>query len=191
MTAYFYIRVSSASQSVQRQLDKAHDLGFTNEQIFIDEGLTGRNTNRPQLQELLSLVSEGDSITCTELSRISRSTKDLLALSETLNSKSVDLVSLKESIDTKTPMGKFFFTICAAFNQLEIDLAAERAREGREAAKRQGKTGGRPRVDSSKLDRAIELAQMPNMSMREVVEASGISRNVIYQEMRKRGISRK
>ena len=191
MTAYFYIRVSSASQSIQRQLDKAHELGFEDEQIFIDDGLTGRNTNRPQLQNLLALVSEGDSITCTELSRISRSTKDLLALSEVLNSKGVDLVSLKESIDTKTPMGKFFFTICAAFNQLEVDLAAERAREGREAAKRQGKSGGRPKVDANKLERALELAQMPNMSMREVVEASGISRNVIYTEMRKRGISRK
>ena len=191
MTAYFYIRVSSSSQCVQRQLDKAHDLGFTDEYIFIDDGMTGRNTNRPQLQNLLSLVSEGDSITCTELSRISRSTKDLLSLSEQLSSKGVDLVSLKESIDTKTPMGKFFFTLCAGLNQLEVDLAAERAREGREAAKRQGKTGGRPRVDSSKLERALELAQMPNMSMREVVEASGVSRNVIYTEMRNRGISRK
>ena len=191
MTDYFYIRVSSASQSVQRQLDQAHSLGFSDDRIFVDDGLTGRNTNRPQLQKLLSIVSEGDSITCTELSRISRSTKDLLSLSDQLNSVGCDLVSLKESIDTKSPMGQFFFTLCCALNQLEVDLSAERAKEGREAAKRQGKTGGRPKVDSNKLERAIELATTTDMSMREVVDATGVSRNVIYTELRKRELTRK
>ena len=191
MTDYFYIRVSSSSQTIQRQIDQAHDLGFSDDRIFIDDGLTGRNTNRPQLQKLLSIVESGDSITCTELARISRSTKDLLSLSERLNSVGCDLVSLKESIDTKTAMGQFFFTLCCALNQLEVDLSAERAKEGREAAKRQGKTGGRPKVDSNKLERAIELATTTDMSMREVVDATGISRNVIYTELRERGITRK
>ncbi len=191
MTKYFYARVSTKAQHLQRQIDKAHDLGFTDETIFVDHGLTGKNTNRPELKRLLESVSSGDSITCTELSRISRSTKDLLEISETLQSKGVDLISLKEQIDTSTPMGKFFFTVSSAFNQLELELAQQRAQEGREAAKRQGKTGGRPRVDSEKLERALELASAGDLSMREIVELTGISRNVIYSEMRKRGITRK
>ena len=190
MTRYFYARVSTKEQNIQRQIDKAHELGFLAEQIFIDHGMTGKNTNRPKLQELLEVVQNGDSITCTELSRISRSTKDLLGISDILQKKGVDLISLKEQIDTTTPMGRFFFTVSSAFNQLELELAQQRAQEGREAAKRQGKTGGRPRVDTNKLNRAVELATNGDLSMREIVDATGVSRNVIYTELRKRGITR-
>ena len=190
MTKYFYARVSTKEQHIQRQLDKAHELGFTAENIFVDHGLTGKNTNRPQLQKLLETVKKGDSITCTELSRISRSTKDLLGISETLQSLGVDLISIKEQIDTTTPMGRFFFTVSSAFNQLELELAQQRAQEGREAAKRQGKTGGRPKVDQSKLDKAVKLAMARDLSMREVTEITGVSRDVIYRELRKRGLKR-
>lgn len=190
MASYFYGRVSSTSQNLQRQIDKAHELGFTDELIFLDHGLTGKNTNRPQLQKLLSILQDGDSVTCTELARLSRSTKDLLNLSDQFQTLGVDLISLKEQIDSSTPMGRFFFTVTSAFNQLELELSAERAREGREAAKAQGKTGGRPRTDPEKLNRAVTLATQTNLSIREVVETTGVSRNVIYNELRKRGISR-
>lgn len=190
MASYFYGRVSSASQNLQRQIDKAHELGFTDDQIFLDHGLTGKNTNRPQLQKLLSILQSGDSITCTELARLSRSTKDLLTLSDQLQTLGVDLISLKENIDSSTPMGRFFFTVTSAFNQLELELSAERAREGREAAKAQGRTGGRPRVSADKLNRAVDLAISGDLTMKEVVEATGVSRNVIYTELRNRGISR-
>ncbi len=190
MASYFYGRVSSASQNLQRQIDKAHELGFTDDRIFLDHGLTGKNTNRPQLQMLLSILQSGDSITCTELARLSRSTKDLLTLSDQLQNLGVDLVSLKENIDSSTPMGRFFFTVTSAFNQLELELSAERAREGREAAKAQGRTGGRPRVSAEKLNRAVALAISSDLTMKEIVEATGVSRNVIYTELRNRGISR-
>ena len=190
MAKYFYARVSTKEQHIQRQIDKAHELGFADKNIFVDHGLTGKNTNRPELQRLLETVQSGDSITCTELSRISRSTKDLLGLSEQLQTLGVDLISIKEQIDTTTPMGRFFFTVSSAFNQLELELAQQRAQEGREAAKRQGKTGGRPRVDAEKLNRAIDLATNGDLSMREIVDATGVSRNVIYTELRKRGITR-
>lgn len=190
MASYFYGRVSSASQNLQRQIDKAHELGFADDQIFLDHGLTGKNTNRPQLQKLLSILQSGDSITCTELARLSRSTKDLLTLSDQLQTLGVDLISLKENIDSSTPMGRFFFTVTSAFNQLELELSAERAREGREAAKAQGRTGGRPRVSADKLNRAVDLAISGDLTMKEIVEATGVSRNVIYTELRNRGISR-
>ena len=153
-------------------------------------GLTGRNADRPQLRALLDRLQPGDSVTCTELARLSRSTRDLLALSDQLRDLGVDLISLKEQIDTSTPMGRFFFTVAGAFSQLELELSAERAREGREAAKRQGKTGGRPRTDAAKLDRAVELATRTDMSMREVCEMTGVSRNVVYVELRRRGLRR-
>ena len=190
MTKYFYARVSTKEQHIQRQIDKAHELGFADKNIFVDHGLTGKNTNRPELQRLLETVQSGDSITCTELSRISRSTKDLLGLSEQLQTLGVDLISIKEQIDTTTPMGRFFFTVSSAFNQLELELAQQRAQEGREAAKRQGKTGGRPKVDQSKLDKAVKLAMARDLSMREVTEITGVSRDVIYRELRNRGLKR-
>lgn len=190
MASYFYGRVSSASQNLQRQIDKAHELGFADDHIFLDQGLTGRNTNRPQLQALLSVLESGDSVTCTELARLSRSTRDLLRLSDQFQALGVDLVSLKENIDSSTPMGRFFFTVTSAFNQLELELSAERAREGREAAKAQGRTGGRPRVDPESLERAVTLAMETKLCLRDIVIATGVSRNVIYTELRKRGLTR-
>lgn len=190
MTEYFYCRVSSKSQNAQRQIDKAHELGFSDDRIFLDDGMTGRNKDRPKLQEMLSVLKSGDCVTVTELARLSRSTKDLIELSERFQELGVDLKSLKEQFDTTTPMGRCLFTFFSALSQLEVELSAERAREGREAAKRMGKTGGRPKVDTNKLNRAVELAVSGDMSMREITDATGVSRNVIYTELRNRGLKR-
>lgn len=103
-----YVRVSTAEQNEERQLEA---LEHFNIERWYTEKVSGKNTNRPKLQEMLDFVREGDVVYVHDLSRLARSTKDLLSIVEQLDAKGVQLVSNKESIDTQTAAGKLMLTI--------------------------------------------------------------------------------
>ena len=139
-----YVRVSTAEQNTARQEVIMEQLGV--EKVFMDK-MSGKNTDRPQLQEMLSFVREGDTLVVESISRLARSTKDLLSIMEELDKKKVKFVSQKESIDTSTPNGVFMMTIFAAMAQLERESMLARQREGIEIAKAEGKYRGRKPVE--------------------------------------------
>lgn len=139
-----YVRVSTAEQNTARQEVIMEQLGV--EKVFIDK-MSGKNADRPQLQEMLSFVREGDTLVVESISRLARSTKDLLSIMEELDKKKVKFVSQKESIDTSTPNGVFMMTIFAAMAQLERETMLARQREGIEIAKAEGKYRGRKPVE--------------------------------------------
>lgn len=139
-----YVRVSTAEQNTARQEVIMEQLGV--EKVFMDK-MSGKNTDRPQLQEMLSFVREGDTLVVESISRLARSTKDLLSIMEELDKKKVKFVSQKESIDTSTPNGVFMMTIFAAMAQLERETMLARQREGIEIAKAEGKYKGRKPVE--------------------------------------------
>lgn len=118
-------------------------LKIPSENIFTEK-LSGKNTQRPQLQTLLAIVQSGDRVVVESISRFARNTKDLLDLVEQLTSKGVEFVSLKEAIDTNTPTGKFMLTIFGAVAELERSYILQRQAEGIAAAKSRGKHLGRP-----------------------------------------------
>lgn len=134
-----YVRVSTAEQNEQRQVEamKRYDI----EKWFIEK-VSGKDTNRPKLQELLDFAREGDTIHIHDFSRLARSTKDLLDIVEQLNTKGVHLVSNKENIDSSTPTGKLMLTMIGAINEFERTNLLERQREGIAIAKRDGKYKG-------------------------------------------------
>lgn len=133
----FYARVSTEQQCELRQVEAARQLGIADKYIYIDKQ-SGKNTNRAALKSLIAFAREGDTVYTESISRIARNTKDLLQIVEDLNSKGVEFVSLKESIDTRTPQGKFMLTIFAAIAELERESILQRQREGIEIAKQQG-----------------------------------------------------
>lgn len=134
-----YVRVSTAEQNEQRQVEamKRYDI----EKWFIEK-VSGKDTNRPKLQELLDFAREGDTIHIHDFSRLARSTKDLLDIVEQLNKKGVHLISNKENIDSSTPTGKLMLTMIGAINEFERTNLLERQREGIAIAKRDGKYKG-------------------------------------------------
>ena len=138
-----YVRVSTVEQNEARQIEalqKHHiDKWFT-------EKISGKNTERPQLQALLDFVREGDTVYIHDFSRLARSTKDLLELVELLHRKKVHLISNKENLDTSTPTGKLMLTMIAAINEFERANTLERQREGIAIAKRNGIYKGRKRI---------------------------------------------
>ena len=111
-----YVRVSTAEQNEARQLEALEKFGIDK---WYTEKVSGKNTNRPKLQEMLDFVREGDTVYIHDFSRLARSTKDLLDIVELLNAKKVNLVSNKENLDSSTPTGKLMLTMIGAINEFE------------------------------------------------------------------------
>src|SRR5690242_6041233 len=101
-----YARVSTQDQSLDLQLDALEKAGF---EKFFQEKLSGMKDDRPQLQELLEYAREGDILVVYKLDRLGRSTKKLIEWSEELQEKGIELVSIRDSIDTTTAVGKAMF----------------------------------------------------------------------------------
>jgi len=138
-----YVRVSTEAQSTERQEALAREWGA--EKIFIDRA--GGKDARPELHNMLAFIREGDVLIVESYSRLARSTKELLNIVETIQSKGASFVSQKESIDTSTPAGRFMLTIFAGLYQFEIEMMKERQAEGIAEAKKAGKYKGRKPID--------------------------------------------
>ena len=175
-----YARVSTEQQNRDRQLDMLTQYGV--DYIF-NEKMTGTKRDRPELNKLLDRLMAGDMIVVESLSRLGRSTKDLIELVELFEKKQVHLVSLKEQIDTSTPAGKLLFTLMSAIAQFERDVIAERTREGLNAARARGRIGGRPRTNEQKVRQAVKLYQTGQYSVREIEELTGVKKSTLYRRL--------
>ena len=140
-----YMRVSTADQNLDRQEQQLKEAGC--EKIFFEK-VTGTKRNRPELNKMLEFLREGDTVIVTDLTRLSRSTKDLIEIAELIGEKGANLKSLKESwLDTTTAHGKLMFTIFSGLAQFERDLISERTKEGLNVAKKRGRHPGLPSID--------------------------------------------
>jgi DNA invertase Pin-like site-specific DNA recombinase len=179
---FAYARVSSDDQNLDRQLDLFKSMGVKPENIFMEK-LTGKNMKREQFELLLGRLREGDTLIIESLSRLSRSAKDLLSVSEQLKNSGVVLVSSKEQIDTSTASGKMLFTILAAIVEFEREIIVERTKEGLASARARGRRGGRPPVDPKKLEKAVKLHTANAHSVREITILTGVSQTSLYREL--------
>ena len=177
-----YARVSTEQQCLDQQLDMLEKYGVD---MIFNEKMTGTKRSRPELEKLLERLTEGDTVVIESLSRLGRSTKDLIWLMETFNSKGVNLVSLKESIDTTTSTGKLLFTLMSALAQFERDVIADRTREGLASARARGRKGGRPATNKEKIRKAVKLYQSGEYSVKEISEMTGVRRSTLYNNLPK------
>lgn len=138
-----YCRVSTEDQSLDRQTVAMEQLGI--EKMFTEK-ISGKDTNRPELQKMLEFVREGDVVYIESYSRLARSLRDLLTIIDTLKEKGVKLVSLKENIDTTTPNGKLIFAIYGGMYEFERECMLVRQQEGIAIAKANGKYTGRQKI---------------------------------------------
>lgn len=139
-----YVRVSTVDQNEARQVEALKKYGI---EKWYSEKVSGKDLNRPKLQEMLDFVREGDTIFIHDFSRISRSVKDLLSLIDLLEAKKVHLVSIKENLDTSTPGGRLMLTMIGAINEFERANLLERQAEGIAIAKAKGKYKGRKAIE--------------------------------------------
>ena len=147
---------------------------------IFSEKMTGSRMDRPAWDQVLQYVRPGDTIFVTELSRMTRSLLDLLETVKALEARGVNLLSLRENIDTTTATGRCFLSMMGAIHQVERELRAERAAAGRASAKARGKSGGRPRTDVSKLEAAKILYENSEKTAAEVCKTAGVGRRRFF-----------
>ena len=138
-----YIRVSTIEQNPDRQYS---DLKKYKIDKFFEEHASGKNTERPVLNEMLNFIREGDTLFIESFSRLTRNTADLLNIIETLKNKNVKIISQKENLDTGSPTGKMMITMIGAIATFERELILERQKEGIAIAKAAGKYKGRKKI---------------------------------------------
>lgn len=175
-----YARVSTIEQNLDRQLDALTSAGADE---IIQEKITGTKADRPELNKLLDKLRKGDIVLIADLTRLSRSTKDLFSLVEQIEKKGANIKSLKESwMDTTTPQGKLMFTIFAGVSQFERDLISQRTKEGLEAARARGKKGGRkPKLDDVKKNAIYDLYQQKKTLLKDICDMFSITKPTLYK----------
>ena len=201
--ACIYIRVSTEAQEAegysleeQERLCKAaiESKQWKYIRTYTDGGFSGKTVDRPALQEMLKDVKSGmlDAVMIYKLDRLSRSQKDTLTIIEDyLLPNKVDIVSLKETLDTSTPWGRAMIGILASFNQLDRETIVMRTTMGRRAkAKAGGYTGGRPPIGYTIKNKELVIDEREAWIVREIFKMRRQKKSFrkIAEELEERGV---
>jgi DNA invertase Pin-like site-specific DNA recombinase len=117
-----YARCSTDRQDLTAQRHALHGPGVSDERVYLDHGMTGRNRKRPGLEQALAAVREGDTLVVPKLDRLARSVPDARAIGDSLAARGIRLSLGGTVYDPNDPIGKMFFNILATFAELEVDL---------------------------------------------------------------------
>ncbi len=184
-----YIRVSTEEQNEERQTRALLERGVEKEGLYIDKQ-SGKNAERESLKALLAFCRKGDIVITESISRIARNTKDLLSIIDTLNQKGVHFVSLKESIDTSTPQGKFMLTVFGAIAELERENILERQREGIAIAREKGLYQGKSKmeIDRQRFEELVKEWRAGNITATECMKRLDLKPNTFYRRVKEWGL---
>jgi DNA invertase Pin-like site-specific DNA recombinase len=179
-----YARVSTKDQKLELQTEALKQAGC--ERIFKEK--VSAVKERPQLEQMMEHLREGDVVVVWKLDRLGRSLRHLIDLVTTFRTKGVEFVSLNDNIDTTTAQGRLTFNIFASFAEFERELISERTRAGLKAARAKGRKGGR-KPGLSKRSRANALAAFnlskdPDYSVQEILSVIDISKATYYRYLK-------
>ena len=185
MTTFGYSRVSTRlSQKHDRQLTALHDYGIDDKYIYLDNA-SGARSDRPGLTNLMNAVREGDVVVVCELARLARSLKDLNRICDELQTIGVQLVSLKEKIDTSSAMGRLCFTMIGALAEFERELIVERVRAGVKIAQEKGLyKGTKPQLSPDQVAELKRLHAENNLTVKQLAGMYHLSRTSIYRYLK-------
>ncbi|MCP3742723.1 recombinase family protein [Rossellomorea sp. BNER] len=182
-----YVRVSSVDQNPSRQLKQLNDIGMD---IIFQEKLSGATQERPELKKMMGALEEGDTIFVTDLTRITRSTRDLFELVDEIRNKKANLKSLKDTwldLSEDNPYSNFLMTVMGGVNQLERDLIRMRQREGIDLAKKEGKYKGRVKKyhdNHAGINYAVKLYNEGEMTVKQICEITSVSKAALYRRLK-------
>lgn len=170
-----YIRVSTVEQNEARQVEALKKYNI--EKWFIEK-VSAKDTNRPKLKEMLEFARKGDTVYIHDFSRLARSTKDLLEITEIMSKKEITLISNKENLDTQTATGKLMLTMLGAIAEFERANLLERQKEGIYIAKQAKKYKGRKAIsiDENKFSLLLEEYKNRKINKVEFAEKLNVSR---------------
>src|SRR2546429_2703489 len=184
-------RVSTGSKNDDSQVEELAAYGC--DKVFTDTA-SGKLAARPELDKALASLREGDVLVITRLSRAMRSLKHLLALAGELRERGAGLVVLRQQIDTTTPTGRLVFHILGAIVECQRELIIEGTREGLDAARARGRTGGRkPKLNARQAATVRRMYQATGPdgkrqhTVAEIAGAVGVHRTTVYDYLKKEG----
>jgi DNA invertase Pin-like site-specific DNA recombinase len=157
-----------------------------NRLLLFSEKESGGKADRKELKKALDQLQHGDTFVIYKLDRLARSTKQPYEIQEDLEKRGVNFVSLSDSIDTNTAVGKAMFGMIAVFAEFEKNLIQERTRAGLEAARKKGHTGGRPPLIQSQKNQIIKLFAAGERAT-DIAKEYGIGRSTVYKVVNEAG----
>ncbi|WP_224281147.1 recombinase family protein [Streptomyces sp. LS1784] len=178
-----YARVSTDDQDAQLQHDTLTEAGCA--RIFTDKA-SGKNTDRPELSAVLDYLRPGDTLVVWKLDRFARSLIDLVTMVDALSARGIGfkvLTGALASIDPNTPDGRLMLQVVGAMAEFERSLIKDRTRAGLDAAKAQGRTGGRPSVISEDKLTIARARRAKGESVSSIAKALGVSRATLYRHL--------
>jgi DNA invertase Pin-like site-specific DNA recombinase len=176
-----YARVSTSDQNPDSQRDALTAAGC--ERIFTDK-VSGKLAKRPEWDTCLAYLRPGDALVITRLSRAARSLRNLLEVADQLRARGIDLVVLKQAIDTTTPAGRLAFHVMAAIDEFQRELIVEGTHEGLAAARARGRTGGRPpKLTAAQITVARQLYDARQHTVQQIADMFGVTKPTIYRHL--------
>lgn len=175
-----YARVSTEGQNLDRQIDALMVAGVSRKHLYCEK-MTGTKAERPELNRLINDLETGDTVIIADLTRISRSTKDLLEIVDKIKNKGAYIKSLKDTwlnTTTDNPYNDFLLTVMSGLSQLERDLISQRTKEGLVSAKARGRNGGRPSKQNEKAEMVMALYDS-GMKIADIVRNTELSRSIV------------
>jgi DNA invertase Pin-like site-specific DNA recombinase len=174
-----YARVSTDDQTIDLQRDALLAAGC---QVIYEEKISGKNTDRTELNNCLKALRRGDTLVVWRLDRLGRSLKDLMDIVSNLEKTGINFISVTEHIETETAAGKLIFHLFGALSEFERNLIRERTKAGIAAARARGRKGGRkPILDQYKIKEIKALMADPSIKITTIAKRYGISRATLYK----------
>jgi DNA invertase Pin-like site-specific DNA recombinase len=181
-----YARCTTDEQDLTAQIDALQTLGVAEDRIYTDHGLTGRNRDRPGLDQALAAVRAGDTLVVPKLDRLARSVPDAREIADRLVERDVALSLGGSRYDPGDPLGKMFFNILATFAEFESDLIRMRTREGMAVARAKGKLKGRKPKLSDKQQRELRrMHETGEYTIADLGELFSVSRPTVYRTIQR------
>ena len=172
-----YARVSTPDQDLSGQVERLRQEGAV--RVFEDV-VSGRTFDRPGLAALFDYARSGDTLAIIRLDRLGRSLRELLGTVDTLKEQEINLISLEEDIDTTSAAGELVFHVFGAIAHFERRLISERTKDGLRAARKRGRSPGRPPLHEDTVSAQQELVDN-GMSVTKAARHLGTGRSTAYR----------
>jgi DNA invertase Pin-like site-specific DNA recombinase len=177
-----YARVSTSDQELASQIDALMAAGVDERSIYTDKK-SGKNTKRPGLETCLKVLREGDTLVFTRLSRLCRSLRDLLAITEDLQSRGIGLRAIRQDFDVTSANGKLVMQILGAVDEFQRNIIADNTREGLESARARGNVGGRPAGLDARRVRTARQMKDDGATIVDIARTLKVSRATVYRHL--------
>jgi DNA invertase Pin-like site-specific DNA recombinase len=179
-----YARVSTQDQDTAAQSAALKAAGC---ELIFREKASGGRWDRPQLHRLLEQLRKGDVVVVWKLDRLSRSLRDVLSIMEKIQERKAGFRSLTEAIDTTTPAGRMMMQMVASFAEFERAMLKERTKIGLEAARKDGRIGGRkPKLKPQQQQEIVQLVSKGKKTAADAARLFGVHRATVTRLLQKK-----